>query len=135
MPLEFKLTQQLANPAPVLLVVDDDAAVRNSLKFSLELEGFAVRLYAGARELLNEPSLPSIGCLLIDYYLPDMTGLELLSELRGCGVTLPAFLITGHPSVAVRQRAAEAGVLIVEKPLLGNGLLETIGGAVGVPRL
>ena len=132
--METKQRQQLANPVPVLLVVDDDAAVRNSLKFSLELEGFAVRLFAKAQALLNAPRLPSLGCIVIDYYLPDMTGLELLSELRCRGVRLPAFLITGHPSVAVRQRAADAGVVIVEKPLLGNGLIETIRGALALPR-
>lgn len=132
--MQTKQEQGLANPSPVLLVVDDDAAVRNSLKFSLELEGFAVSLYADAGELLNEPVLPPHGCLVIDYYLPDMTGLELLSHLRGRGVTLPAFLMTGHPSVAVRQRAAGAGVAVVEKPLLGNGLVETIRGALALAR-
>lgn len=132
--MQTRQKQQLANPCPVLLVVDDDPAVRNSLKFSLEIEGFAVRLFADAQTLLNTPTLPPSACLVIDYYLPDMSGLELLSALRSRGVTLPAFLITGHPSVAVRQRAADAGVTIVDKPLLGNGLLETIYGALAPPR-
>jgi two-component system, LuxR family, response regulator FixJ len=117
-------------PAPVLLVVDDDVAVLNSLKFHLEIEGFEVRPYASAEALLSEPDLPSSGCLLIDYLIPEMTGLQLLAKLRSNGVALPAILITGHPSLTLRRNAAQAGVAIIEKPLLGNGLTETIRGAV-----
>jgi two-component system, LuxR family, response regulator FixJ len=117
-------------PAPVLLVVDDDVAVLNSLKFHLEIEGFEVRLYASAEALLHEPDLPSSGCLLIDYLIPEMTGLELLAKLRSNGVALPAILITSHPGHTLRQNAAQAGVAIIEKPLLGNRLTETIRSAV-----
>lgn len=116
--------------APVLLVVDDDAAVLNSLKFCLEIEGFEVKLYANGEELLNEPNLPGFGCLVLDYLMPDMTGLELLAKLRSRGVALPAIVITGHPGLPLRRYAAAAGVAIVEKPLLGNRLTETIRGAL-----
>jgi FixJ family two-component response regulator len=51
----------------VILVIDDDHAVRNSLKFTLEVEGFKVRAYSDPRELLNEGSLPPFSCLVIDY--------------------------------------------------------------------
>lgn len=116
----------MAPAAPVLLVVDDDPAVRNSLKFCLEIEGFAVRPYANGDDLLNEPDLPGSGCLVIDYQMPGMTGLELLARLRSDGVDLPAILITGHPGPLQRRLAAEAGVTIIEKPLLGNGLVDAI---------
>lgn len=122
--------RELGHPVPILLVVDDDVAVLNSLKFSLEIEGFLVRLYGTAEALLNELNLPTFGCLLIDYYMPDMTGLELLAELRSRNVTLPAILITGHPSLALRRRAAEAGVPLIEKPLWGNGLVKAIRDAL-----
>jgi two-component system, LuxR family, response regulator FixJ len=115
---------------PILLVVDDDAAVLNSLKFALQLEGFTVRAYSSAQELLDEPELPGTGCLLVDYYMPDKTGLELLAEVRRRNVKLPALLITGNPTVAVRRQAAEAGIPLLEKPLLGNGLIEAIHDAV-----
>src|SRR5581483_5221829 len=108
-------TQDLNTP-PVVLVVDDDRAVRNSLVFSFQIEGFAARSYRGAQELLAEPVLPKRGCLVLDYKLPGMTGLQLLGALRDRHVLLPALLITTHPSLALRQEAAHAGVLVVEKP-------------------
>ncbi|MEJ0097220.1 MAG: hypothetical protein WDM84_03895 [Bauldia sp.] len=59
----------------VLLIVDDDPAVRNSLKFSLEIEGYAVRLFATARSLLADARLPACGCLIADYGCPTPTAL------------------------------------------------------------
>jgi two-component system, LuxR family, response regulator FixJ len=122
---------QAAFPVPnrLVLVIDDDPGVRNSLKFSLEVEGFTVREYSSANELLSESEILDAGCLVIDYYLPEMNGLEMLNRLRDRRVAAPAILITSHPSASVRQRAAEAGVTIVEKPLLGNALVEGIRNA------
>jgi FixJ family two-component response regulator len=122
----------IAVPRRLVLVVDDDPAVRNSLKFSLEVEGFTVRDYSSANELLRESEITDAGCLVIDYHLPEMNGLEMLNRLRARRVTAPAILITSHPSAFVRQRAAEAGVPIVEKPLLGDALVEGIRNAFAV---
>jgi two-component system response regulator FixJ len=110
----------------VMLVVDDDSAVRNSLRFILEVEGFQVRVYSSAEELLNEASLPDPSCLVVDYHMPGMNGLELVAQLRGRDVLIPAILITPAPSENLRNRAAAAGVSIVEKPLLGSRLLDSI---------
>jgi FixJ family two-component response regulator len=117
----------------VLLLVDDDAAVLGSLKFCLEIDGFKVQLYASGEALLNEVALPLSGCLVLDYHLPDMTGLELLARLRSQGVALPALLITGHPGIPLRRHAAAAGVAIVDKPVLGNALTDAIRRALGAP--
>jgi len=110
----------------IMLVVDDDAAVRNSLKFILEVEGFQVRAFASGEDLLNEESLPDPGCLVVDYHMPGMNGLELVAQLRERRVLVPAILITPAPSENLRNRAAAAGVSIVEKPLLGSHLLDSI---------
>jgi len=109
----------------VVHIVDDDAAVCNSLKFALELDGYDVRTYAGFRELMAG-DLPATGCLVVDYNLPEINGLELLRELDRREVHLPSFLITSNPSQTVRRRASDQGVAIIEKPLLGNQLNEAV---------
>lgn len=114
----------------VILVLDDDAAVRNSLKFSLGVEGFEVRTYSGGNELLNEASLPLLSCLVVDYHMPGMNGLDLVAKLRDRDISIPAILITVHPTDGLRHRAAAAGVPIVEKPFLGNQLLDCIRAAL-----
>jgi FixJ family two-component response regulator len=111
---------------PLIIVVDDDGAVCNSLKFSLEVEGFAVQTYSSVGELLNAPDPETSSCLVVDLNLPGMNGLEAIAVLRARQVLVPAILITTHPSPAVRERAAHAAVPIVEKPFLGNALLEQI---------
>jgi len=115
---------------PTIFVVDDDAAVRQSIKFSLELEGFSVRTYADAGELLNEATLPLFGCLVIDYNLPALNGLEVLRQLRNRQVRLPAIVITSYPSRMVREGAAAAGASIVEKPLFNHALSDNIRAAL-----
>jgi two-component system, LuxR family, response regulator FixJ len=117
----------------VILVLDDDSAVRNSLKFVLEIEGFDVRVYATPAALLDENSLPARSCLVVDYRMPDMNGLELVARLRDRRVSIPAILITVRPSAELRSHAAAAGVPIVEKPFEGAGLLERIREAFAAP--
>jgi FixJ family two-component response regulator len=121
--------RNLAAPRAVVIVVDDDPAVRNSLKFSLEIEGFTVRAYANASELLGERAIPACSCLVIDQRLPGMTGLDLISMLRAQKISAPAILITSQPSAQLTRRAAGANVPIVEKPLLGNALIDRIRDA------
>ena len=110
----------------VVLVVDDDAGVRDSLKFTLEVEGFEVRAYSSAQELLNERGLPAHSCLVTDYHMPAMTGLELVDQLRDRHVSIPAILITSLADENLRNRAAVAGIAIVDKPLVGNCLLDSL---------
>ena len=114
----------------VILVVDDDSAVRNSLKFMIEVEGFEVNAYSSAQELLNEDSLPANSCLVTDYHMPDMTGLELVDQLRDRQISIPAILITANPTEILRNRAAAAGISIIDKPLLGDRLLDAIRKAL-----
>jgi two-component system, LuxR family, response regulator FixJ len=110
----------------VVGVVDDDPAVRNSLKFSLEIDGFAVGVFANADELLQGGDLNRFRCLVIDQQMPGMTGLDLVARLRERKVSVPVVLITSNPPKALIVGADRAGVPIVEKPLLGNALLDKI---------
>lgn len=118
---------------PVILLVEDDAAVVNALTFSLDLEGFDVRAYADGESLLASKPLPSRGCLVLDYNLPGIDGLDLLERLRAAHVDLPVILITTNPRRALRARAAIAGVEIIEKPLLTDALCDSVRSALGAP--
>jgi two-component system response regulator FixJ len=95
-------------------VVDDDPAVRHSLKFALEVEGFAVGIYAGAQDLLQDDDLRRFRCLVIDQHMPGMTGLDLVAKLRDRQLSVPVVLITSHPPRALVVAADKAGVPIVE---------------------
>ena len=102
----------------------------NSLKFSLQIEGFIVRAYASGRELLDDPDLPAAGCLVVDQTMPGMAGLDVVALLRERHVALPAILITTNPSGMLRRRAADAGICVIEKPLLGDALSRGIRDAL-----
>ena len=114
----------------MVLVVDDDPAVLNALTFSLRIEGFQVRAYANGLELLDDPDLPVCGCLVVDQTMPGMAGLDVVASLRARHVALPAILITTNPSVMLRRRAADAGIRVIEKPLLGDALSRGIREAL-----
>jgi FixJ family two-component response regulator len=114
-----------------VIVVDDDAAVRNSLKFALELEGLTVSAYEDGDALLAERTLPDKGCLVVDYYMPAMNGVDLVKSLRRRHVDLPAILITAKATDAMRRSAAQAGFRqVLEKPLEDSSLLDSIRGAL-----
>ncbi|HEY7748462.1 MAG TPA: response regulator [Aestuariivirgaceae bacterium] len=116
----------IAHITPTILIIDSDPAICNSLKFSLRVEGYTVRDYSSALELLAEPALPTDGCLVIDFHLPGLDGLQLLGALRQRTVTMPAILLATDPSGHLRVRAAKAGVPIIEKPLLTEALFQCI---------
>ena len=116
-----------------VIIIDDDNAVRDSLKFALEMEGLNVRLYGGGEELLADHNLPARGCLVVDYYMPAMNGVELIDRLRGRHVNLPAILITAKATQDMRDRAARSGVRqVLEKPLEDGMLVDSIRHALSV---
>jgi FixJ family two-component response regulator len=118
---------------PTIVVVDDDAAVRGSLKFALEIEGFAVRTYPKGADLLGDVRRADCACFIIDQKLPGMNGLDVVAELRKERIATPVILITSHPTSVLQQRAAQAGVPIVEKPLLSNALIDRVRDAIARP--
>jgi two-component system response regulator FixJ len=122
--------QQDTSPQKLILIVDDDPALRSSLEFILGIEGYKVRSYANGRDLLDDADLPEQGCLVIDQRLPDIEGLTVIAALRARSVQLPAILITSNPTSALQRRAAQANVAIVEKPLITGTLFQRIGAAL-----
>jgi two-component system response regulator FixJ len=124
--------RQATDQSPTIVIVDDDPAILSSLKFSLEIEGMTVRTYPSGESLLATQGLPSSDCLVIDHNLPGMNGLALIDELRARGARPPAILITSHPNQSLRRLASAAGMTIVEKPLLGDTLIDAIRSALDV---
>ena len=111
-----------------LLLVDDDVAVRNSLRLLLTARGYNVDLYAGGKAVL-EPNLvgSSQTCLIADYLMPDIDGLSLFKRLRKQGWLGPALLISGHFDATLEQRALAVGyVQVFEKPLDHERMLDVI---------
>jgi FixJ family two-component response regulator len=115
-----------AAPAPLVVLVDDDDALREALKFSLEIEGYRVKACRTGEQLVNLELPTEAACLVIDYKLGMLNGLDALEQLRGRGVDLPAILITSYANPMLRTRARRARAEVVEKPLLGDALLARI---------
>jgi two-component system response regulator FixJ len=117
----------MSDVRPLVFVVDDDKAVRDSLKFELELEGLEVQPCACGGELLAHDRLAQAVCLVIDYQMPLMDGFELVAELRRRSCHTPVILITGQVTGWLRRRARTMGLRpVIEKPLLDSALLETL---------
>lgn len=100
-----------------IALVDDDSAVRDSMRFLLEIEGYEILDFASAGEFLDGCDPDRIRGLILDHHMPLMTGLELAAHLRKQGRDIPILLITGSPSPAIVARAAELGIeKVLEKP-------------------
>ena len=107
-------------------VVDDDDAARDSLRFLLEVAGHAVETFASAAELLRA-EFENLRCLILDYHMPVMNGLELAGRLRAHGSAIPILLVTGLPSPAIVARAAELGIdRVLAKPFDEDDLLNFV---------
>lgn len=112
--------------SPYLALVDDDDALRHALTFSFETAGIGVEAFPVAEMALAARNNANWRCLVTDYRLPGISGLDLLERLRLTGVNPPTILITSNPSRELKVRSHAAGVEIVEKPLLGDHLLESV---------
>jgi len=100
-----------------ILVVEDDDQVRRSIKLFLRGRGYAVDTYSSAAELLSLRPRPQADCMLIDYKMARMDGLDLLKRLRAEGDDTPALMLTGYFSQTLRDRALNVGFAdVMEKP-------------------
>jgi two-component system, LuxR family, response regulator FixJ len=113
-----------------VLIVDDDLAVRSSLKFVLELERLTVRAYASGAELLAGPDLPRSGCLVVDFHLPGMNGIELVGRLGERHLRYLVILITSGTAHDIPGIAAHPHIEVLENPLEGDALLPCIHAAL-----
>jgi two-component system response regulator FixJ len=116
---------------PTVFVVDDDPAMRDSLRWLLQSEGLAVRTYVTAKEFLDAYSPEAPGCLVLDVCLPGMGGLALQHELKARQIPLPTIIITGYGDARTAERALKAGALdFIEKPFDDQLLLDRVRQAI-----
>lgn len=123
------------NQIPIVCVVDDDEAVRDSLYVLLLTRGLGVRTYASAAEFLADQRAPDCHCLLLDMHMPEMTGLALLQALRQKGNMAPAIVVTGGGDQALAEQVERAGALgLLKKPVTEIELFDWIDRAIAVAR-
>ena len=115
-------------------IIDDDEAVRDSLRLMLEASGYLVDVYETALQFLSQGNLNS-GCLLVDVRMPGMSGLELQDELNRRQVSIPVVIMTGHGEVQLAVSAMKAGAVdFIEKPFDEDRLLQSIARGLEVGR-
>ncbi|HEX9184617.1 MAG TPA: response regulator [Burkholderiales bacterium] len=125
----------MPTPEPLVHVVDDESAIRDSLGMLLRSVGLKSRAYAGAQEFLESWHPQAAECLVCDVRMPGMSGLELQEALNARGANLPVVLITGHGDVAMAVRAMKAGASdFIEKPFNDQVLLDAVNRALARAR-
>ncbi|MCW8918663.1 MAG: response regulator transcription factor [Gammaproteobacteria bacterium] len=118
-----------------VFIVDDDAAVRDSLAFLMQSVGLPARCFDSAVDFLQAAPPPAAGCLLLDIRMPGMSGLELQGVLEERGIRLPLIFISGHADVPMAVRALKAGAFdFVEKPFNDQLLLDAVQRAIETDR-
>ena len=116
--------------APLVYVLDDDEALRDSLRWLLESAGYSVVTYSTAERLLLEFEPGAAACLVLDVSLPEMSGLDLQRELNRRGETLPIIFVTGHADARTARDALKNGAFhFLQKPFRDVHLLDLIGQA------
>jgi two-component system response regulator FixJ len=111
-----------------IYVVDDDAAVRDSMRMILESYGLSVFDYASAQQFLDDTTAHAgNGCLVLDHHMPHMSGLELLDKLRAWRISIPVVMVTGRSDAKLKDRARAAGAaVLLDKPVSDGDLLQAI---------
>jgi two-component system, chemotaxis family, CheB/CheR fusion protein len=121
--------------SPVIFVVDDDSNVRDAIRAVLEDAGRTVEDYATCEAFLEAYCPGREACLIIDAYLDDMNGIDLLHKLKTAGHRLPAIMITGNGDVSIAVQAMKAGASdFIEKPVGRGELLACVGRAIAQSR-
>ena len=114
-----------------VFIVDDDASVRKALARSIQAAGLNVKTFASAREFLDQGPPEGPGCLVLDFRLPGLSGLDLQAELNSRNIRTPVIFITGHGDIPVSVKAMKGGAVdFLTKPFKINTLLGVIRDAI-----
>ena len=118
-------------PEPIIYVIDDDDAVRQSLEFLLKTAGMTVRGFEHAKAFLD--LLPQVqqGCVITDVRMPEMSGIDLLSRLKDTNPELPVIVITGHGDISLAVETMKIGATdFLEKPFDDDQLIAAVRAAL-----
>jgi CheY-like chemotaxis protein len=116
----------------VIAVVDDDEGFRDALQRFLRALGFHVEAFASGQEFLRWNRMDSIGCLILDLAMPEMSGLDVVEQLVARGLQVPIVVVTAHRDEQLGQRAAAAGALaVLRKPVDHDELVRLVREALG----
>ena len=121
----------MKNDAAVVMVVDDDAGVRNAMRSLLKSVGLNSALFASAQEFLDAYQPSQLGCLVLDIRMPGMSGLELQQQLNLRGAVIPVIFMTGHGDIPMAVEAMQHGAFdFLQKPFRDQDLLDRIQRAI-----
>ncbi len=127
------MNQENTAPQPTVFVVDDDEAMRNSLRWLIESVDLPVQCHDSAESFLESYYPGRSGCLLLDVRMPGMSGLELQEYLKRNEINIPVIVITGHGDVPMSVRAMKEGAIdFIEKPFNDELLLDAIRNALAL---
>ena len=116
---------------PIVYIVDDDAAVLDSLVVLLGLQGFATRAFPSAEAFLEACTPECAGCVLLDLRMPGRSGLELQREMVDRGIALPVIMITAHGDISAVRASFKSGAIdFLEKPLDNAQLIAAVRAAL-----
>jgi FixJ family two-component response regulator len=123
-------------PQPVVFVVDDDAALRESLADLFASVDLRVATFASAADFLRKVAADAAGCLVLDVRLPGLSGLDFQADLAKSDIRLPIVFITGHGDIPMTVRAMKAGAVeFLTKPFRDQDLLEAVQRALELDRI
>ena len=116
---------------PIVFVVDDDPLVRDSVADLLNSAGFTVRTFGSATEFIQS-KLPDVSaCLILDVELPDLSGIDLQTELMKSGIGIPIIFLTGHGDIPMSVGAMKAGAMeFLTKPFRKQPLIDAVKEAL-----
>jgi len=127
----WMLPADMKEPPTTVFIVDDDEAVRDSLRLLLKSIGLPVRTFASAQEFLPSYEVSQPGCLVLDIRMPGMSGLELQQQLNLRGATIPVVFITGHGDIPMAVEAMQHGAFdFLQKPFRDQDLIDRVQRAL-----
>jgi len=130
-PVQKKSTLQVEQS--FVIIVDDDAPVREALSELIQSAGFQPASFASTRELLETDLLDRPGCLILDVRMPGASGLDLQRQLAGNGIPKPIIFLTGHGDIPMTVQAMKAGAVdFLTKPVRDQTLLDAVITAVAL---